>query len=261
MGLFSKKYDYEKDKLQLVFNAESLKYELFLNDELINYQSLNKRTKEYLDKNNHFLETHPYMIEYELSKISQSETIQRSEYLKRIGYSCTSFESLGPNNGTMSSEIESYLTKLTSIDNILLGIYRVGNSPDEYIIDNLLNGILMTGHSGSGTITKPKLSDNVSYYPDNKTIIKELMYANDYKNSKGSILIRIPDTDLESEDIFINNNGEIRINPKYILGYISVSANHHIESIITPQDILKQQRINNNHYNEDAYSDTLYMHR
>ena len=252
MGLFNKKYDYIKDNLELVFNADLKKYELLLNGSSVNYQYLNNKTKKYLVEKNNFLASHSYMVAFEMSKISEKQSKDRRLFLESNGYNCSSFEYLGKNNGTMSPSLEKYLSHLISLNNVLIGINRVGNLPDEYIIDNLLNGILMTSHSGSGVVSNPRLSDNVSYYPDNTVIIKELMYANAYKNSKGSILIKIPDSDLQNSDILISDNtGKIRLNPKYILGYVPVSSNHHIESIITREDILKERRTQNNYYNDD----------
>ena len=250
MGLFSKKYDRDKDKLKLVFNSEIKKYQLYFNDILIEYKDLNRKTKKFLDEKNKFLETSPYMIDYEMMKISTSRSIERSNFLSSIGYNPEPFEHLGPNNGTMSESLKNYLNKLTSLDNVLIGIHRVGYLPDKYIEDILINGLLITGHMGSGAISTPELGNNVSYYPDNKTIIKELMYADTYKNSKGSILIKIPDEDL-TKNIFITINRQIRLNPKYIIGYIPVS-NHHIETIITREDILKQRRIQSNSYSNDT---------
>ena len=250
MGLFSKKYDKDKDKLKLVFNSEIKQYQLYFNDILIEYKDLNRKTKKFLDEKNNFLETSPYMIDYEMMKISHINSMNREKFLESIGYSSTPFEYLGPNNGTMSESLKNYLNKLTSLDNVLIGIHRVGYLPDKYIEDILINGLLITGHMGSGAISTPELGNNVSYYSDNKTIIKELMYADTYKNSRGSILIKIPDEDL-TKNIFITTNGQIRLNPKYIIGYIPVS-NHHIETIITREDILKQKRIENNNYANDT---------
>ena len=256
MGLFSKKYDKEKDKLKLAFNSELKKYQFYYKDILIEYKDLNRKTKKFLDEKNKFLETSPYMMDYEMMLISKSKSIDRGKLLNSIGYKTETFEYLGINNGTMSEYLDKYLNHLVNLDNVLIGIHRVGCLPDKYIEDILLNGIVMTGHMGSGAITTPKLEYNVSYYSDNKTIIKELMYADTYKNSRGSILIKIPDADL-TKNIFIINNGEVRLNPKYILGYIPVS-NHHIENIITKEDILKQRRIESNNYSNDTLETIKY---
>ena len=59
------------------------------------------------------------------------------------------------------------------------------------------------------------------------------MYADLYKDSVGSILIKIPDNVLESgEDIFVHDGIANRLNPKYIIGYVPLYKEHHIENII-----------------------------
>ena len=162
--------------------------------------------------------------------------------LKSLGFSCDSFEYLGPAQGTMSREMEALLSRLISEENVLLGIHRIGdNDSKEKIEDILTNGLEITGHLGGVAQSNKELKNNVSYYPNNKTIIKELMYADKYKNSKGSILIRIPDEDLK-QNIFINtSDGETRLNPKYIVGYVPVYKNHHLELITTLETIKKSK--------------------
>ena len=98
----------------------------------------------------------------------------------------------------MSKQMEDLLNRLVTENDVLLGIHRIGNNDSpEKIEDILKNRLEITGHLGGAAQSNKELKNNVGYYPNNKTIIKELMYADKYKNSKGSILIRIPDTDLE----------------------------------------------------------------
>lgn len=78
----------------------------------------------------------------------------------------------------------------------------------------------MTGHHDGSIPNSGELQNNVSYYVDNKTIIKELIYANHFKNSKGSILIRIPDNDLLGNISILDKDGGTRLNPKYIVDYV-----------------------------------------
>ena len=151
---------------------------------------------------------------------------------------------LGVNKGTMSPEMNAFLTQLTKKENLVLGIHRTGYSDMRDIQNILTYGLALTGHSSSGACCHAKLSNNVSFYPDNKTIIKELMYANAYKNSLGSILIAIPDNDLDKE-IYVTREDEYgniikSLNPKYILGYIPVNKDHHIHTIMTLDDIKRQ---------------------
>ena len=122
-----------------------------------------------------------------------------------MGYTCHSFEYLGKANGTMSKQMEELLEKLTNEKNILLGIHRIKEYTTQEAIDDILaNGLKMTGHFDGSIPTSRELQNSVSYYVDNKIVIKELMYTNQFKNSKGSILIRIPDEEL-TKNIYIRS--------------------------------------------------------
>lgn len=244
--LFEKKYDL--NDLHLKYNTLTREYQCYFNDTLIPYSKLNKSSKKKIDT----------MQEQERKKTSE-----RFEKLKKAGFICNSFEVLGTIKGTMSKELEALLNNLTSEENILLGIHRIGqDNSKEKIEDILLNGLKMTGHLDGAVKSITELKNNVSYYANNKTIIKELMYADTYKNSKGSILIRIPDEVLlqreNNTSIFvIDNEGMIRLNPKYIVGYIPVEANHHIETIITSSQI-KTVESQNNYIFKNNPQDTIY---
>ena len=72
------------------------------------------------------------------------------------------------------------------------------------------------------------------------------MHANAYKNSKGSILIRIPDNDLSGNIFITDKDGLIRLDPKYIIGYVPLEPNNHIETIITPSEL----KVNTISYNQ-----------
>lgn len=240
MGLFTKKFDLEKDRLMIRFDLDERRYQVYIfNGEAIDYKFLNRKTKKILDKKNSDLENNNELMQNE---IKTAKTIKRFRKLNEMGYTCNSFEVMGNIHGSMSKEMEEYLTKLTSEENVLLGIHRVGfQLSQEQIEDILINGLKITSHQGSGAVTNKQLSDNVSYYPDNGKIIKELMYANTYKNSTGSILIRIPDCDLTGNIFITNESGETLLNPKYILGYVPVNARHHIETIIRPQQVINKR--------------------
>lgn len=247
MGLFSRKLDLEKDKLVIRFDLNDKVYKVYkYNGELIDYSFLNRKTRKILDIKNNELKTNNELMQ---SEIRTAKSTKRFNKLKEMGYICNSFEVLGKVNGTMSKEMEEFLNRITTEENVLLGIHRVGSSlSEEQINDILINGLMMTSHSGSGASANIKLEDNVSYYSDNHTIIKELMYANMYKNSTGSILIRIPDSDLTSNIFITNNNGNTVLNPKYILGYVPVDENHHIDTMIRPKHLVKSDNINSSDF-------------
>lgn len=237
MKIFSKKYDLEKDHLRIVFDSNTREYLTYYGKSIIPHESLNRKSKKILNKKNAELINNPTLLSKE---IYQAKVISRFKKLESLGYSPSSFEYLGTVNGTMSKELEKLLSKLTKEENVLLGVHRLGSSSSPEVIEDILtSGLKITGHLEGAAQHKKSLGNNVSYYPDNKTIIKELMYASEYKNSKGSILIRIPDTDLTGNIFITDQNRQTRLNPKYIVGYIPVDENHHIEEII--------QRTSNHH--------------
>ena len=257
MGLFSKKYDIKETPLRVVFNDEERKYVCYYGPTLISYDELNRKSKKIIDSKNKELLTNPNLLQEELEKL---KTWKRFDKLRSLGYSCDSFEYLGPANGTMSKEIETLLSKLVSEENVLLGIHRVGaNATQEKIEDILINGLEITGHLGGVAQSTKELKNNVSYYPNNKTIIKELMYADKYKNSKGSILIRIPDSDLTQNIFITDNEGRTRLNPKYIVGYVPLYENHHLENIITPSQIKTNTSQNNYTFQNEEETPIYYQ--
>ena len=239
MKIFKKKFDIEKDRLRIVFNSSKKIYVAYHGMNLIPHSSLNRKSQKYIDNKNKELETNFEILATELEKVASRE---RFDKLKSLGYTCDSFEYLGPVNGTMSKQIKELLNKLTTEENVLLGIHRIGTDDSlEKIEDILKNGLKITGHLGGAAQSNKDLNNNIGYYANNKTIIKELMYADKYKNSKGSILIRIPDEDLK-QNIFINtSDGETRLNPKYIVGYVPVYKNYHLELITTLETIKKSK--------------------
>ena len=229
MGLFKKKYDLEKDHLRIEFSLDDRKYIIFLGQNRIQYDDLSAKTKKILDNKNNSLKTDSNLLNEE---INNSKKKSRFNKLKSLGYTNFGFEYLGPVEGTMSPKMANFLGQLTNEENVLIGINRVGmNINEERIQDTFENGLPITGHYVAKTASA-QLSQNVGYYVDNKTIIKELMYVDTYKNSKGAFLIRIPDNDLKG-DIFIRDeNNSIRLKPEYIIGYVPAYPNHHIEDII-----------------------------
>lgn len=255
--IFQRKMDIEKDHLRVKFNLNTRRYDVYYGVKLLSYDDLTSRSRKIIDKKNKLLQTETDLLMQELERAKTSERFGK---LKSLGYSCDSFEYLGPVNGTMSKQVEELLNNLLSEENVLLGIHRIGSddSPNK-IEDILVNGLEISGHLGSGVQSAKQLKNNVSYYPNNKTIIKELMYANKYKNSKGSILVRIPDVDLTQNIFIIDDQGRTRLNPKYIVGYIPVSENHHLETIITSKQYNQtyDYSFNGGSIDSEVYSETL----
>lgn len=197
----------------------------------INYDQLDRQSKKQLLLENKELLMNKDKLE---NIVNTYRSAERSNYLKSIGFSCHSTEWLGPVEGTISDSLNDYLDNLLSEENVLIGIHRVGNYFSQEMIDDIFNnGLIMTGDITRGFCSSvASLDKNIGYYSDNKIIKKELMYADTFKNSVGSILIRIPDASLErNDDIMIEFEGITRLNPKYIVGYVPVYSNHHIDDI------------------------------
>lgn len=235
MALFKKKYNRENDYLRRCFDPITCEYyyvKLIAGQEKrLLFDELDIKTKKELLKDNKNLLTNKQLLNTEIDNYNKKV---RFEYLKSIGYTCSSFQVMGEVHGTMSDDMRDYLDELLNEDNVLIGIHRVGSYFNQNDLDDIFeDGLKMTGHLGGAVSTSTELGQNVSYYESNKIIETELMYANLYKDSVGSILIKIPDSVLESgEDIFLFDGTTNRLNPKYIIGYVPLYENHHIENIV-----------------------------
>ena len=65
--------------------------------------------------------------------------------------------------------------------------------------------------------------------------LKEVMNAHAYKESKGSVVVRIPDEDLKGNIYVVNEHGNYCLNPKYIVGYFESDEKHNVLSVRKPQ--------------------------
>lgn len=235
--IFRKKFNIEQDRLMRKFDIEKRCYyyvkHLNANEyTIINYDDLDRKSKKELLIENKKLLTDDKLYLEEVEKYKEKF---RFNYLKKLGFSCDSFEVLSNRgNGSISDDMNQFLDNLLSEDNVLIGIHRVGNNFSKEKMDDIFNnGLKITGHFDGAVDSTKQLNNNVSYYPNNHKIKKELMYADQYKSSVGSILIRIPDEKLEvNNDILLNVNNEIRLNPKYIVGYVPLYQNNTIKNII-----------------------------
>lgn len=242
MGLFSKKYDSIDDRLILKFDLDKKRFYYLLKDRILSDNELNKRTRKSLFSINEELKNPEYLknvLYQEETKRVLAEDNERTKFLSSKGYTFESFSTLKGivPQGTMSDTVEKVLLPLVNNDQNLVGIHRVqAGVSNAQIEDILLNGLILNGHLGGATSNKSSLSDHVSYYSNNRIIINELMFADAYKNSSGSILVNIPFSDLD-KDVIIKNKDTIRLNPKYIVGYIPLHENHHLESIVTSDEI------------------------
>lgn len=241
--LFFKGLNIEKNQLIRKFdiNSKTYYYAKLENGNFIpiDYEQLDKKSQKKLLQENRELLTNQDLL---MSEINKVKSVTRFNYLKSLGYVCDSFEYLGTIKGTISNGLNQYLDTLLAEEDVLIGIHRVGDNFDNTTMNDIFsNGLKITGHMDSLVSSNKLLKDNVSYYASNKVIKKELMHANGYKASKGSILIRIPDTELEkNKDILLITDTEVRLNPKYIIGYVPIYENNHLENIIYNQNYLKE---------------------
>ena len=234
MSIFFKKYDIDRDNLKIKFDYATKKYLIYKDNKVIPYEKLNKQSQQkYTEIKNE-----------EMTKLKN-----RWNELKKLGYECDSFETYSEIPFTMTKEMEEKLIPLVEEEHVILGIHRVGEANEIMINDMLENGVLITGHGGNVSESGPVLERNFGIYADNRIILKEIANAKGYKNSNGSIVIRIPDKEL-TENIFVTDkNGMSRINPKYIIGYFPVNKEHCINKMIVAP---KKISTNNYEYKYDG---------
>ena len=251
MGIFRRKDSINIDDVYFDFDPTKRGYSPYINGVPIDVNNLKLKDKR-------------LVLEKQAETIARLKS--RMAKYKELGYGFQSFEYLGPVTGSMSPEMETFLKDLASEDDVLLGIHRLKSGTRSDAIEKILSdGLLMTGHANAflglqlsnsseqnavlSDVHQIKTSDlssisldaNVSYYPDNKTIIKELMHADAYEHALGSILIRIPDEDLKS-NIYIEKEGKVYLNPQYIVGYVPLKNGNHVDEIITAEQ-LKQDKL------------------
>ena len=214
-----KKYDINRDHLTIEMPLNMKGLGIYKDGVEIDLESCNNRTKEAFQKRRN---------EY------KARMLLRRDKLKATGNSFGSFEILSLVNFTLSDEMEKLLMPLIKDEDSLLGICRAGTSNENAIQDMLNNGVILSGHGFNVVLPKPDLGLNFGIYQDNQTILKEIAYADSYKNSKGSIIISIPIEDLKKEFYYKDENNSPRINPKYIVGYFPVNKSRCIDSVIFP---------------------------
>lgn len=242
MGLFGLKFDIKNDSLTKLFHPDKGYYfiKLFEGQRIeVGIDKLNRRSLRELKRINLNLSNDKELYDKELQ---QYKALERSRKLASLGYTCNCFECFGMTDGTISSPLKEELEDLVSQDDVLIGIHRTKDSTTlEDIADVLSNGLIIFGHMGGGVSTPKSLSNTVSYYPDNRTILKEIVCARTYKNSSGSILLRIPDEDLKDPNkvYFHDDDNNLRVRPKYILGYLPVFDDRHVDRMYTKDDILE----------------------
>ena len=252
MGIFSKKYDYQDSGLQYKYDLETDKYYFSRSGEKIAAEQLNFRSRRALKKKN-------VMTEEEREKVrtlAEHEKKQLEEYKRRNdaivqrgenGWPTMKYDSFEVLNGKgaekrYSPEVKQYLEELTSKENnaeYIVGIHRIGNSED-YLENIFTQGIIVQGHEGGAARGTPELKNTVGYYPNNSTIIKEVAFADQYKSSKGSIVVKIPKADIAANSFYITDEQtqHMYLDPKYIVGYFPIEQDKTIDKIVTKDTLL-----------------------
>lgn len=253
---FFRKYG-KQDYLKMKFNPDTRQYEFYYGIELIPYRKLDKEYKQIFKDKNNELKTNPNLVTYEFQKLEHDKkVIERYNKLKSMGYSCSSttvYSDLptSPIPNYFSNQLDNMLQE----DNVLYGIHRTGYLNEAYLTDILQNGLIMTGHGLNISQPTIELNQNIAYYPDNMEIKSQLLNAHGYKQSNGSLLIRIPDNDLARGDLYIQRENDVpRLNPKYIVGYVPLVIGPNntltVDRIITLRD-LTQNNVQTNY--EEQY--------
>lgn len=260
-----KKYG-EKDYIKMKFDPERKRFDYYYGLELIPPRKLESNLRKQLEHKNNDLINDPNALNNELQKVEhEKKVIERVNKLKQMGYSIGSTSVVGNKKVTpIPNEFDNKLNRMLSEENVLYGIHRVGNLSDENIINILENGLDMTVLSYAYSDDNVNLGQNVGYYADNMEIKSELINAYGYKNSRGSLLIRIPDEDLVNHNYFKKENNEcIKLKPEYIVGYVPIKnlpdGSVTIDNIVTLEDIRQIQQNQqveeaNNYYQENNYN-------
>lgn len=268
MGLFSKKYDYISDNLAFEFDSSNKKYYACIkkfNYTLGDYdivvldeKLLNRRTKRELEEKNEELKNNKELLEFEKY---YNKRILRQKRLTAAGIQLNPIISKQSNDPKYyTKSVKHKFDRLLKDDNIVLAIYKVGQTSDEEIKDILINGLMLSEYSPNAKVSDDydNLEDKANIYSLNEMAINQLFNKEENKDSKGSILIRVPINEY-NEDIYYDYNSEKRLKPKYIVGYIPVKNNSdYINKIITKNNVddwLNGKIIEKDHEKKLIYED------
>ena len=268
MGLFSKKYDYISDNLAFEFDSSNKKYYACIkkfNYTLGDYdivvldeKLLNRRTKRELEEKNEELKNNKELLEFEKY---YNKRILRQKRLTAAGIQLNPIISKQSNDPKYyTKSVKHKFDRLLKDDNVVLAIYKVGQTSDEEIKDILINGLMLSEYSPNAKVSDDydNLEDKANIYSLNEMAINQLFNKEENEDSKGSILIRVPINEY-NEDIYYDYNSEKRLKPKYIVGYIPVKNNsNYINKIITKNNVddwLNGKIIEKDHEKKLIYED------
>lgn len=244
MGLFSKKYDYEKESLRYEFDLEEDKYCFYKNGKRLADKEITLNSRRFLKRKNKLTDEQKEQRRAVARnvKAQEEERMARKEAIDRrkengmdLKYGSFEIESLS--DPKYSPEVKDFLEDLTDEKKngeYVLGIHRIG--PSENHLESIFSqGIKVQGHMTGAAKGTPDLGNTVGYYPSNKTIMKEVAFAYAYKESKGSIVVKIPKEDIIANNIYVTDEEgkNIYLNPKYIVGYFPVEEDKTVSQIVT----------------------------
>lgn len=148
----------------------------------------------------------------------------------------------------------SELLDLFTNDELQVGIHRTGGSVSGAVIKK--EGINLTGHLSSGAHEsidykniQTTLDKNISFYNRPGEAIRQICVGANYKNYMqiediDIILVGIPKKVLEDNDreIILTDSSQPRLNPKYVLGHVSVNKNTNTINSIQMDDKMKEKK-------------------
>lgn len=222
------------EDLRVIFHRGELKYipcDEFGNK--ISEDNLDIMQLDILRQKNEELQENPLLMQ---KLMHESENSERTEKLRELGFPCSSFEVLSTNRTTknISPEIKDWLEDLTNKENVLIGIHRTGTATLDQISEMLRGGLIVNSLNGGTTTSSIHLMNTVSYYSNNETIIKEVLCADAYKDSLGSIIVKIPDEELTTNIFMIDSEtGTFYLDPEYIVGFMPVGPEGTITEVIS----------------------------
>lgn len=247
MGIFSKKYDYEIDGIKYEFDLAQDRYCFFKDGKIIEDKNMNLRSRRFLKNKNDMSEeqkdqNREIAQSVEKMKEEKEKTKKAIENRKANGIDLkySSFEVMTTLKPKLSKEVEKYLENLTceeENDKYVVGIHRIGSSEEH--LENILNsGILVQGHMMGAAKGTPELNNTVGFYPLNSTIIKEVGFAYTYKDSKGSVVVKIPKEDIVQNKLYVvDKDGNTYLNSKYTVGYFPIEADKSVDKIVTKDNL------------------------
>lgn len=284
MGLFSRKYDYDKDSLAVVFDLNSMSYKMSKWNQIVPNKRLNWKTIKLLGEYNDKLKDDPDLLKREVTMATfkrdqKQKSENRKQELADMGYNIPSIKVIGFEPGNISQSVLDYLIPMLSEDHVLFGIHRIGVAGIDDAKSIFERGFLMSG-GGLNVVQQGgvSLEQNFSIYADNSELLNQLMYANGYKGSKGSIIIRIPDEDVKENKMFsdtvtdelitVEEDGKMvsktvqnikrYLKSEYIVGYAPVDENFNVEKfILNPHYGEKKEEVVKDNSSKEKTSEIL----